>query len=121
MRRHSHGRVPTRRCFRPTDDEGDQRDVKPPPSDPGRQRRCRRCVPRRLRADRARRCRQRAEDRLDDGFYPAKTLEQTRRLVEEGEVAFLFSQLGSGPNSSIVKWADDEGVPHLCLSVNGDK
>jgi branched-chain amino acid transport system substrate-binding protein len=58
---------------------------------------------------------------LDDGFNPAKTLEQTRRLVEEDEVAFLFSQLGTGPNSAIVKYVNDKGVPHLFLSVNGDK
>ncbi len=58
---------------------------------------------------------------LDDGFNPAKTLEQTRRLVEEEEVAFLFSQLGTGPNSAIVKYVNDKGVPHLFLSVNGDK
>ena len=58
---------------------------------------------------------------LDDGFNPAKTLEQTRRLIEEEEVAFLFSQLGTGPNSAIVKYVNDKGVPHLFLSVNGDK
>jgi branched-chain amino acid transport system substrate-binding protein len=58
---------------------------------------------------------------LDDGFNPSKTLEQTRRLIEEDEVAFLFSQLGTGPNSAIVKYVNDKGVPHLFLSVNGDK
>ena len=58
---------------------------------------------------------------LDDGFNPSKTLEQTRRLIEQDEVAFLFSQLGTGPNSAIVKYVNDKGVPHLFLSVNGDK
>ena len=58
---------------------------------------------------------------LDDGFNPAKTLEQTRRLIEQDEVAFLFSQLGTGPNSAIVKYVNQVGVPHLFLSVNGDK
>lgn len=57
----------------------------------------------------------------DDGFAPPKTLEQTRKLVEEDEVAFLFSQLGTGPNSAIVKYVNGAGVPHLFLSVNGDK
>ena len=41
--------------------------------------------------------------------------------MEEEEVAFLFSQLGTGPNSAIVKYVNDKGVPHLFLSVNGDK
>ena len=57
----------------------------------------------------------------DDGFSPAKTLEQTRRLIEQDDVAFLFSQLGTGPNSGIVKYVNGLGVPHLFLSVNGDK
>jgi len=57
----------------------------------------------------------------DDGFAPPKTLEMTRRLIEQDEVAFLFSQLGTGPNSAIVKYVNQIGVPHLFLSVNGDK
>ena len=57
----------------------------------------------------------------DDGFAPPKTLEMTRRLVEQDQVAFLFGQLGTGPNSAIVKYVNGLGVPHLFLSVNGDK
>ena len=57
----------------------------------------------------------------DDGFAPPKTLEMTRKLIEQDEVAFLFSQLGTGPNSAIVKYVNQAGVPHLFLSVNGDK
>ena len=40
----------------------------------------------------------------DDGFNPAKTLEQTRRLIEQEEVAFMFAMLGTGPNSAVVKY-----------------
>lgn len=57
----------------------------------------------------------------DDGFSPPKTLEMTRRLIEQDEVAFLFSMLGTGPNSAVVKYVNGLGVPHLFLSVNGDK
>ncbi|MCP5264733.1 MAG: ABC transporter substrate-binding protein [Burkholderiaceae bacterium] len=57
----------------------------------------------------------------DDGFSPPKTLERTRQLIERDEVAFLLSQLGTGPNSAIVKYVNKLGVPHLFLSVNGDK
>ncbi|HMN78836.1 MAG TPA: ABC transporter substrate-binding protein [Burkholderiaceae bacterium] len=57
----------------------------------------------------------------DDGFSPPKTLEMTRRLIEQDEVAFLFSMLGTGPNSAVVKYVNSLGVPHLFLSVNGDK
>jgi branched-chain amino acid transport system substrate-binding protein len=57
----------------------------------------------------------------DDAFNPAKTVEQTRRLIESDEVAFLFSMLGTAPNSAVVKYINAKGVPHLFLSVNGDK
>lgn len=57
----------------------------------------------------------------DDGFNPARTLENTRRLVEQEEVAFMFAQLGTGPNSAVVKYLNDRKIPHLFLSVNGDK
>lgn len=57
----------------------------------------------------------------DDGFNPAKTAEMARKLIEQDEVALLFGNLGTGPNSAIVKYVNQLGVPHLFLSVNGDK
>ena len=57
----------------------------------------------------------------DDGFNPAKTAEMARKLIEQDEVAVLFGNLGTGPNSAIVKHVNQLGVPHLFLSVNGDK
>lgn len=57
----------------------------------------------------------------DDAFNPAKTAEMTRQLIEADNVAFLFSQLGTAPNSAIVKYVNAKKVPHLFLSVNGDK
>src|SRR3982074_2701600 len=57
----------------------------------------------------------------DDAFNPAKTVEQTRRLIEGDNVAFLFSMLGTAPNSAVVKYINSKQVPHLFLSVNGDK
>ena len=35
---------------------------------------------------------------LDDGYSPPKTVEQTRRLLEQERVAFLFNGLGTPPN-----------------------
>src|SRR5277367_6308133 len=32
---------------------------------------------------------------LDDGYSPPKTVEQTRRLVEQEQVAFIFDSLGT--------------------------
>lgn len=57
----------------------------------------------------------------DDGFQPPKTVEQVRRLVESDEVAFLFNMLGTAPNSAAVTYINQKKVPHLFLSVNGDK
>jgi len=57
----------------------------------------------------------------DDAFNPAKTVEQTRKLIESDNVAFLFSMLGTAPNSAVVKYINANKVPHLFLSVNGDK
>ena len=34
---------------------------------------------------------------LDDGYSPPKTVEQTRRLVEQEGVAFIFGSLGTRP------------------------
>lgn len=57
----------------------------------------------------------------DDAFNPAKTVEQVRRLIESDNVAFLFNMLGTAPNSAVVKYINAQKVPHLFLSVNGDK
>ena len=57
----------------------------------------------------------------DDGFQPPKTVEQVRRLIESDEVAFLFNMLGTAPNSAVVTYINQKKVPHLFLSVNGDK
>src|SRR5438270_11816483 len=36
---------------------------------------------------------------LDDGYVPPKTVEQTRRLVEQDEIAAIFSILGTAHNT----------------------
>ena len=38
---------------------------------------------------------------LDDGYNPPKTVEQTRRLVEQEGVAFIFGSLGDPTNLAI--------------------
>ncbi len=39
----------------------------------------------------------------DDAFNPTKTVEHTRRLVEQDKVLFLFQSLGDVPNAAIWK------------------
>ena len=57
----------------------------------------------------------------DDGYSPPKTVEQTRRLVEQDRVAFTFNQLGTPTNSAIVRYMNQRRVPHLFLSTGADK
>ncbi len=58
---------------------------------------------------------------LDDGYSPPKTVEQTRRLVEEDQVAFLFNTLGTPTNSAIVRYVNQKKVPHLFVATGAAK
>jgi branched-chain amino acid transport system substrate-binding protein len=52
---------------------------------------------------------------LDDGYNPAKTVEQIRNLVEQQNVALLFSTLGTAPNAAIEKYLNNKEIPQLFL------
>jgi branched-chain amino acid transport system substrate-binding protein len=52
---------------------------------------------------------------LDDGYAPAKTVEQTRRLVEQDEVLALFSSVGTAPNIAVQKYLNIKKVPQVFL------
>lgn len=58
---------------------------------------------------------------LDDGFNPARTVEQTRKLVEEEQVLLLFSSLGTATNTAIHKYVNSKKVPHLFLATGATK
>jgi branched-chain amino acid transport system substrate-binding protein len=58
---------------------------------------------------------------LDDQSSPPKAFEQARRLIEQEEVALLFSTLGTVPNSAMVKYVNQKNVPHLFLTSGADK
>ena len=49
----------------------------------------------------------------DDAYSPPKTVEQTRKLVESDEVAFLFGPLGTPGISATIKYVNAKKVPHL--------
>lgn len=53
---------------------------------------------------------------LDDGYAPAKTVEQTRRLVEQDEVLAVFSSVGTAPNIAVQKYLNIKKVPQLFVS-----
>ncbi|MEO7760601.1 MAG: ABC transporter substrate-binding protein, partial [Casimicrobiaceae bacterium] len=41
---------------------------------------------------------------VDDGYSPPKTVEMTRKLVEQDEVLFIYQSLGTAANSAIQKY-----------------
>ena len=58
---------------------------------------------------------------VDDGYLPPKTVEQTRRLVEQEGVSFLLNSLGTPPNSAVQKYLNQKKVPQLFVSSGADK
>ncbi len=58
---------------------------------------------------------------VDDGYNPAKTVEQARRLVEQDGVAFLFNPLGTPSNTAIEKYLNQKKIPQLFVATGADK
>ncbi|HEU5297814.1 MAG TPA: ABC transporter substrate-binding protein [Burkholderiaceae bacterium] len=58
---------------------------------------------------------------LDDGYNPAKTVEQVRKLVEEDEVLFVFNPLGTPSNTAIQKYMNQKKVPQLFVATGATK
>src|SRR5471030_1259339 len=50
---------------------------------------------------------------LDDGYSPPKAVEQTRRLVEQEQVAFIFNTLGTPPTAAVRPYLNENKVPPL--------
>ena len=53
----------------------------------------------------------------DDGYNPANTAQQTRKLVEEDKVFALFGGLGTEPQQAVVDYLNQRKVPQLCVST----
>ena len=58
---------------------------------------------------------------LDDGYSPPKTVEMTRRLVEQEQVLFTINSLGTASNSAIHRYMNQMKVPHLFLASGASK
>src|SRR6202044_503845 len=54
---------------------------------------------------------------LDDGYSPPKAVEQTRRLVEQEQVAFIFNSLGTPSNAAIRPYLTENHVPQLFVAT----
>ena len=53
---------------------------------------------------------------LDDGFSPPKTVEQTRKLVEDDQVLAISGSLGTSTNAAVQKYLNQKKVPQLFLA-----
>ena len=58
---------------------------------------------------------------LDDGYSPPKTVEQTRRLVEEDNVLADFNPLGTPTNTATQRYLNDHKVPQLFVATGATK
>jgi ABC-type branched-subunit amino acid transport system substrate-binding protein len=58
---------------------------------------------------------------MDDGYSPPKTVEQTRKLVEQDEILADIGSLGTPTNSSIQKYLNSKKVPHILISTGAAK
>jgi branched-chain amino acid transport system substrate-binding protein len=56
---------------------------------------------------------------LDDAFSPPKTVEQTRKLIEQENVLLIFGTIGTPGNSAIYKYLNAQRVPQLFI-VSGN-
>jgi branched-chain amino acid transport system substrate-binding protein len=58
---------------------------------------------------------------LDDAFTPPKTVEQTRKLVEQDQVLVVFNSNGTAANSAVHKYLNAKKVPQLFVSSGASK
>jgi branched-chain amino acid transport system substrate-binding protein len=58
---------------------------------------------------------------LDDEYSPSKTVEQTRRLIEEERVAFIFQSFGGFTNLAIRTYLNETKAPQLFSAAGADQ
>ncbi len=58
---------------------------------------------------------------MDDAYSPPKTVEQTRKLVEQDEILADIGSLGTPTNSAIQKYLNSKKVPHILISTGAGK
>jgi branched-chain amino acid transport system substrate-binding protein len=58
---------------------------------------------------------------LDDGYSPPKTVEQTRKLVEQEQVLMIVQPVGTAPVSAVQKYMNAKKVPQLFVASGARK
>ena len=57
---------------------------------------------------------------LDDGYTPPKTVEQTRRLVEQDQVLLVYGSLGTPTNMAVRPYLNSRKVPQLFVTTGSN-
>ena len=57
----------------------------------------------------------------DDGFVSSKTVESTRKLVEQDDVLFIAGSLGTAPNAAVQKYLNIKKVPQLFVATGATR
>ena len=57
---------------------------------------------------------------LDDGYIPPKTVELTRRLVEQDQVLLMYGQLGTPTNVAVQPYLNAHKVPQLFVTTGSN-
>jgi branched-chain amino acid transport system substrate-binding protein len=58
---------------------------------------------------------------LDDAYSPPKTVEQTRKLVEQEEVLLMLGSLGTATNNAVHRYLNAKKVPQLFVLSGATK
>lgn len=58
---------------------------------------------------------------LDDAYSAPKTVEATRRLVEQEEVLAMVASVGTAPQTAVQKYLNSKGVPQLLIGSGAAK
>ncbi|MDX2205239.1 MAG: ABC transporter substrate-binding protein [Hyphomicrobiaceae bacterium] len=58
---------------------------------------------------------------LDDGYSPPKTVEMTRKLVEQEDVLAIVGTLGTPTNTAIHRYLNSKKIPHLFVTTGATK
>ena len=57
----------------------------------------------------------------DDGYSPPRTVEETRRLVESEQVAFMYQGLGTATQTAVQRYLNLKNIPQLFVSSGAEK
>lgn len=58
---------------------------------------------------------------LDDAFTPAKTVQQTRKLVEDDEVLAIVGSIGTPTNLAVARYLNSKQIPQILLLASTPK